>query len=75
MQEEALYFQAGSEPGGPSNRAANPKGAGRTLKSGQQVNRVVTGRSELGLMNSLESSGTTHKTIWQRTRGSEGAEE
>jgi len=36
MQEEAVYlmFQAGSKPGVPSNRATNPKGAGKNLKSG-----------------------------------------
>jgi len=39
--------QAGSTPGGPSNKATNKKGAGKTLKSGQHANRVVTGRSEL----------------------------
>jgi len=77
MQEEDLYLviQAGSKPGGLSNRATNPKnGAGKNLKSGQQANRVVTGRSELIFWNSLESLATTHKTIWQRMSGSEGAE-
>jgi len=63
MQEEDLYLviQAGSEPGGPSNKATNPK-------RGRQ-------KSEFVFRNSPESLATTHKTIWQRTSGSEGAEE
>jgi len=75
MQEEALYLviQVGSEPGVPSNKASNPKrGQATNLKSGQQASRVITGRSELVFRNSLASLATTHKTIWQRTSGSEG---
>jgi len=69
MQEEDLFLeiQAGSKPGGPSNRATN-------AKRGRQKSEVgSTGRSELIFRNSLESLATTHKTIWQRTSGSEGA--
>jgi len=46
--------------------------AGKNLKSGQQANRVVTGRSELVFWNLLESLTVTHKTMWQKTSGSEG---
>jgi len=74
-QEEAFYLviQAGSKPGGQSNRATNPKRGRQNLKSGQQASRVVTGKSELVFWKSLESLAMTHKTIWQRTSGSEGA--
>jgi len=66
-------IQAGSEPDGPSNRATNPKRGRHNLKSGQQASRAVTGRSELVFRKSLESLAITHKTIWKRTSGSEGA--
>jgi len=62
MQEEALYLvvQAGSQPGGPSNRAT---------KILDRVNRQI----RTSTRNSLESLALTHKTICQRTSGSEGA--
>jgi len=51
---------------------------GNKSKKGQakilnQVNRVVTGRSELIFWNLLKSLAMKRKTIWQRTSGSEGA--
>jgi len=61
MQEEDLYLsiQAGSKPGGQSNRATHPKG-GRQRIGGQ--NRQVRNN----ILNILESLAMTHRTIWQR---------
>jgi len=68
MQEEAVYcvFQAGSKPGSQSNRATNPKRGRQNLESGKQAGQEET-------LITLEGLAVTHKTIWQRTSGSEGA--